>query len=452
MFIYDKRIETEANILSHFKSNVGSLTNDTHLDGGKIWVSTDELKQELLFILENNDIPYEMFSCSRVIPWLMDEKISAKYEIRYILMNLPNWPTKHDDITKQINEFVDNHVFEIAYEYGIQMDDYFIQRLNSYNLRESYIRYICVSSDDIMNIEDICQNLRLKTPEYIIPGDGLDWVYIVQKLESEWVNNKWEFFDDNPNYDMLLRNNKISYVGINDHHNKLTSFSVIFEPSQYRSEYRKDLKKLLRSSWEANISRIFNYLGIEWDYEREQFDMGENLRYQPDFFLARNTILEVKGFWDTYSREKVTEFQKKHPEYRVLILDADMYYSLKGKYSHLIPEWEDDGDMKQYSETIPIVGMRFCASANMLNSLRVGDIVLFKREPENKYDKYAILALTENGEPIGHVASDWSFIYASKMDLGMEYSAKISKISANSIQIRISRTNTDRYVVYEFFK
>lgn len=217
------------------------------------------------------------------------------------------------------------------------------------------------------------------------------------------------------------------------------------------SYIRTDLQQLFRSSWEANIARILNYKGISWEYEKKMFTMEDNTMYLPDFFLEDDIILEVKGYWDADSRKKVTTFQKENPNIRLMILDADMYFTLGHIFKQFIPEWENEEAWKSYSETIPLVGMKFCASSATINALEIGDTVLFKREPDNKYDKYAILATTEQGTPIGHVGSDWSFIYASKMDIGMEYVATIKEKSAKVIKVKICRKNTDKEIIYDFF-
>ena len=131
-----------------------------------------------------------------------------------------------------------------------------------------------------------------------------------------------------------------------------------------------------------------------------------------------------------------------------------MYYSLERQYGTIIPEWEGSNSNAVYprSETINIVGMRFCASKQTLNSIQVGSVLNFIREPENKYDKNAILVLTEDGNPLGHVSSDWAFIYAVKMDLGMQFIAEVSSIEAKVIRTKIQRLNVDDTILYDYLQ
>lgn len=221
-----------------------------------------------------------------------------------------------------------------------------------------------------------------------------------------------------------------------------------------QSFFRNDLRQLFRSSWEANVARVLNKKGVSWKYEDHFYDLSGGLMYLPDFFLPNDVILEVKGYWDQNSRDKVITFSRDNPQISLQILDSDMYYSLERQYGTIIPEWEGSNSNAVYprSETINIVGMRFCASKQTLNSIQVGSVLNFIREPENKYDKNAILALTEDGNPLGHVSSDWAFIYAVKMDLGMQFIAEVSSIEAKVIRAKIHRLNMDDTILYDYLQ
>lgn len=51
-----------------------------------------------------------------------------------------------------------------------------------------------------------------------------------------------------------------------------------------------------RSRLEARWAVFFDALGIEWEYEKEGYDLGEAGLYLPDFWLPKfNTFFEVKG-------------------------------------------------------------------------------------------------------------------------------------------------------------
>lgn len=61
-----------------------------------------------------------------------------------------------------------------------------------------------------------------------------------------------------------------------------------------------------RSRLEARWAVFFDHLGIRWDYEPEGFELGNGLRYLPDFWLPDVGLwVEVKpGALDTPAREK----------------------------------------------------------------------------------------------------------------------------------------------------
>lgn len=63
-----------------------------------------------------------------------------------------------------------------------------------------------------------------------------------------------------------------------------------------------------RSRLEARWAVFFDHLGIRWDYEPEGFELGNGLRYLPDFWLPDlKTWVEIKpGASDHAAREKAS--------------------------------------------------------------------------------------------------------------------------------------------------
>ena len=53
--------------------------------------------------------------------------------------------------------------------------------------------------------------------------------------------------------------------------------------------YREDLKQYFRSRWEANMGRYYNFVGVKWIYEQQEFEFYKIKRgsrfYKPDFYL-----------------------------------------------------------------------------------------------------------------------------------------------------------------------
>lgn len=115
--------------------------------------------------------------------------------------------------------------------------------------------------------------------------------------------------------------------------------------SRTKSGKREDLNnQFFRSSWEANIARYFNYVGIKWEYEPKTFYFEDIKRgcvsYTPDFYLPdENRWVEVKGWMDDKSKTKLKRFAKFYPEENLELIGAKEYKEFK-KWERIIPNWE----------------------------------------------------------------------------------------------------------------
>ena len=144
---------------------------------------------------------------------------------------------------------------------------------------------------------------------------------------------------------------------------------------------RKDLGIYLRSRWEANMCRYYNFMGIKWLYESKIFYFNDSLligkkkikkgtlSYTPDFYLPKlDTWVEVKGYLRDKSKVGLRRFKKYYPEdfAKLKFIIPDKYsrskangemikficddlgidfeeilsYKEMEKYSKLIPGWE----------------------------------------------------------------------------------------------------------------
>jgi hypothetical protein len=120
---------------------------------------------------------------------------------------------------------------------------------------------------------------------------------------------------------------------------------------------RKDISKIIYfySRWEANIVRLFNYLGIEWVYQPKTFDLCSQ-NYTPDFYLPEHNIyLEVKNFLWKYSKIRDRKFRKLYPDINLILLLKKDYLKIENKYSYLIKNWEYKNSPFK-AENITIVG------------------------------------------------------------------------------------------------
>ena len=65
----------------------------------------------------------------------------------------------------------------------------------------------------------------------------------------------------------------------------------------------------VRSSWEREVADWFYLNTISYEYEAKLFDLGDGLRYRPDFHLiATDSWVEVKGYETVKDREKFSKF------------------------------------------------------------------------------------------------------------------------------------------------
>lgn len=85
-------------------------------------------------------------------------------------------------------------------------------------------------------------------------------------------------------------------------------------PKAIPTEYKGHL---FRSRLEARWAVFFDACGVEWEYEPEGYDLGDGVRYLPDFLLhgvagrAKGDLyVEVKGRMTAYDAEKIWRFSE----------------------------------------------------------------------------------------------------------------------------------------------
>lgn len=69
-----------------------------------------------------------------------------------------------------------------------------------------------------------------------------------------------------------------------------------------------------RSKLEADWARVFDRLGLRWEYEKEGHYFGDTF-YLPDFWLpASRQFVEVKGVWDEAATLKASALVTHNPK------------------------------------------------------------------------------------------------------------------------------------------
>lgn len=120
-----------------------------------------------------------------------------------------------------------------------------------------------------------------------------------------------------------------------------------------RGGKRGDLNdRYFRSSWEANWARYLNFLIVQgdvekWEYEVDVFEFpvkkGSKF-YVPDFKVTfpsgRVVYHEIKGYMDQRSRTKLKRMKKYYPEVELELIDKDRYYAVATTMKHILSGWE----------------------------------------------------------------------------------------------------------------
>lgn len=200
-----------------------------------------------------------------------------------------------------------------------------------------------------------------------------------------------------------------------------------------------------RSAWEANIARILNHIGTKWSYEKERFSLGD-IDYLPDFFIdSKNTIVEVKGFWDNQSAQRVDSFIRTYPNKNFVIIDKDNYPDINLIFTRYEPilNWEDTPCPQGEATLVTVVGLQFIQDKSVLAQLHIGDSLKLVAEPDNQYDSFAIAVYTHEDKIVGHIEKQFATIYSLKIKEGMVFNVVIETIKPKILKVKISRTNWD---------
>jgi hypothetical protein len=82
-----------------------------------------------------------------------------------------------------------------------------------------------------------------------------------------------------------------------------------------------------KSSWEANIAKKMDELGLFWSYEPKRFEFPHGrFTYVPDFYVFDwATFVEVKGYLDLPSALKIQSFQQ-YTFRNLLLIDKEHYW------------------------------------------------------------------------------------------------------------------------------
>lgn len=457
------------NIERYFIEEIGSKTLSAEPDYHIDWTNSVDMVKEYTQIFQSNSIPFRISQVNGFFINLYGEEVGeGEYELRYALFNTPSNPNLIREVNFVLNYLAKKHEkkHHVNRHRGMGIEDdngydsYIMHDIYRYleenNIQKECLRYLCISKESVETLNAICDSKGISTETSVDPGSDHEWNYLIEKYHHFWNGFKWIPSKDYSSYFekalKIMDECHISYVLIIDENGDLSLEPHIFE-EKHSYGYRRDLGCIMRSSWEANIARVLNHKNIRWEYEKDRYIFSESLSYLPDFFLPNNTILEIKGYWDSVSIMRISAFHKNYPDIALDIIDGDMYSTIKLMYKNILNEWEEDGQkasLVMYS--VPIVGFRHYISDQVFNTLKPGDMIYLEREMDNVFDRNAILAYSTEKLPLGHIGAEWTYIISSKMDLGMTYTGIIKEITSKVIWADIKRSNPDDIIIYDYLK
>jgi hypothetical protein len=176
----------------------------------------------------------------------------------------------------------------------------------------------------------------------------------LEKYQSFKHPNKGKKYDEiYGEKEALIKRNKISEAQIGREAPQLVGTGI--------TGTRKDTNMFARSSYEANIDRIFSFenkkICGEFSEPNKRFKLlkkdGTETTYQPDRvdlegLFCKDAFIEIKGYMYPEDWEKICLFREQNPDLKLLVISRDSKYfdvnysGLESQYKNRIPLWEDE--------------------------------------------------------------------------------------------------------------
>jgi hypothetical protein len=439
---------------------------DAYLNGNLI-ERAKKLTEANIWIYTHSYDLYQMFPDIITLDGLYDKDIKSILAIKYYLVFMEKDEFVIDKLLKEKDIVYSNKRKDanlVFYEFSYEVDrDYIDNKMMVNIMRDKYFEVAQHTQTDkkdhfYRTKDNILEIIDTQSPLGTMNIPAFNFFISLTPLKA---------IHDVVNYILIDPYSKLrytSYIGINNgkqlystHWGINREFLESFGHHDFHDPiFYTDLGEILRSTWEANIARILNEKGIKWKYEKERFevdlDKEQKAHYLPDFVLPNEKIIiEVKGFWDTYSLKAYTVAKEKYTEWTFLHIDADVYHSINQVYKDRVMNW-DSSKISIKSEILPVVGITQKERIPFVKKLLVGDKVIFERDAKNPYDKNAIKVLDSDGEHLGFLSKEWASIYAEKMDLGIKYQCEVVSIESKVIKIKVTRVNTDEITIPDVLK
>lgn len=203
----------------------------------------------------------------------------------------------------------------------------------------SYIKTLEHSNKIIASLKKTISEIKNKKEHYSKINEKRKQTYISKLGVEHWTQT---------NEAKLLLSAQLTNRIVSDETRKKQSLAAQARVKRSEVMYsfgkkgkRKDLNnKFFRSTWEANFARILNFLNLNWEYEKETFQLKDNFSYTPDFLIENNVYVEIKGYMNPIAKNKIDLFKLIYPNINLIIIGKNEYKILKECYHVKLKEWE----------------------------------------------------------------------------------------------------------------
>ena len=113
--------------------------------------------------------------------------------------------------------------------------------------------------------------------------------------------------------------------------------------AKLKDKHDKPVK--FRSKLEENIAKLFEGLGVIYDYESTKIPYTIQHHYVPDFVLINNVYLEAKGYWDAADRRKILAVKRDNPDLDIRMVFQSPYNTISKKSKTTYAKWCDKHDI-----------------------------------------------------------------------------------------------------------
>jgi len=127
--------------------------------------------------------------------------------------------------------------------------------------------------------------------------------------------------------------------------------------SNCKGGFRADLGHAVRSSWEANLCRLLNWIGVKYQYEGKTLLLKReagSIHHRPDLLVGNETLIEIKGWWDPRSLEIRKLIEEQYPELGIIYVEEELYRKIEERFASKVPGWELGG-VRDHSSAISIL-------------------------------------------------------------------------------------------------